>query len=314
MKALWIIPLLSAALWGLEPVRKIPLLGSAIDTALKGEILITGGDAGAIERFRLGEAKPFEQIVLPPVESLFGPHPPKIYSVDQSGAGALLWIAESKAGEGRSLSFKAPNQAPQTWIAPSENRLLRKARFLPGGGVFAAEVGGVVALLDASGRTVYRKTVMGSSFSDFALSQKGDLAAIAGESGEVLIFDLQRGETLRRLSGGNKDNIYRIDWKSGRVITAGQDRIAAVYDDKSGGYDRFETPFLISAAALSPSAARVAYVQDESGAIAVAERAGGRVLATLRGHYALVGHILFVDENRLITGGDDNFLLEWRIP
>lgn len=313
MRILLILIAVVWTLFALEPVRTIPLPGSAIDAAVTGGILVTGGDAGTVSLLRLGENKPFESIKLPPIEGLFGPRAPKIYAVDRNEKGALLWIAEGRANEGRALTLREPNGAQRVLIGPQERRLLRKARFVPGG-IFAVEVGGIARLITLEGTERYAKAVMGSSFSDFALSPDGREAALCGESGEVIVLDIATGEIRRRFKGGNLDNVYRIDWKGEYLITAGQDRLAVVYHQTGGAVKKIPSSFLISAAALSPSGNRLAYVSDESGAISVHDRDLGTLAAVLKGHFAMVGILVFTDENRLITGGDDNFLLEWRIP
>ena len=313
MRVLWSLFLAAAVLFGLEPVRKIPLQGNVIDLIAQEGVLLAGGDAGVVQWFKTGETKPFKTLKLDPIETAFGPQPPKIYSVDRDAKGRVLLIVQGSGNEGRVL-YLYENDQLKMLIAPSQNRLLRKARFVSEDKIFVMEVGGIALLLDRDQKEpLYQKSIMGSSFNDFALNGEKSQAAIAGESGEVLIFDVLNGKTLKRIRG-NKDNVYRVDWRKNFVITAGQDRLAFLSNVSSGEQKSYETPFLITTAALSPTADRLAYVLDESGEIGVFDRGSEVLLARLKGHFAMVGTVIFLDENHLITGGDDNFLLEWRIP
>lgn len=295
------------ALFALEPIAKLDLKGSAIDLIAKDDLIVSGGDAGAVEIFK--NHKPFKSFQLADVENAFGKAPPKIYSLDLMDE-KLLVVSEGNALEGRTLAiYSFAGDLISELISAKKRDLIRKARFVANNQIFIMEVGGTARLLDLAGHEIYSKEILGSSFSDFALNASKTKAAIASEAGDVKVVDIASGKVEKSLTGGSKDNIYKISWQEDLIATSGQDRIVAIFS--STGVRQIHSDFLVSAVALSRS--KIAYVKDESGSIAVVDLAKDSEVATLSGHFAMVSNIVFTNESDLITGGDDRFLLLWRI-
>lgn len=288
---------------------KITLKGTAIDVVYKDSFVVVGGDAGVVQVFK--NDKLFASFALPLVENAFGKSAPKIYSVDLQ-ADQLLIVSESDALKGRKLAlYSFDGKIIKELVSPDQGEMIRKARFVNSSEIFVMEIGGTASLISLDGKQVYKKDILGSSFSDFDLDSTGAKVAIASESGEVVVINTADGKVAKRLVGGSRDNVYKLSWQKDLIATSGQDRLVAVFLP-NGDVKRIESDFLISAVAISPNATKLAYVKDESSTIAVVDLATLSEIAVLKGHFAMVSNIVFIDDRTLISGGDDSFLLKWR--
>jgi WD40 repeat protein len=298
-----------------QPVARTPLAGSSFDLNIKGDRILASTSGGTVEALSWGEEQSRRFVALEAQAGDFGPAMPRIYSADQNASGTLALIYQGAGGLGRALALQHPDGTMRELVGAQQRRSFRKVRFVAPNRLFVMGVGGVAWLFDtASGEALYQKPVMGYAFSDFVLSPDRTQVALTGESGAVVIVAIESGEVVKRLTGGSRDNAYSIDWKGGVIATAGQDRRLSLYDVAGTSVQHIDTDFLISAVALSPSGSQVAYVCNEASDIALYDRKADREIARLTGHFAMVGHIAFVDEKRLISGGDDSYLLHWRLP
>jgi len=169
-----------------------------------------------------------------------------------------------------------------------------------------------VALLDTvSKKELYRTQLSESKFSDFMLNEEKTQAVFACESGVLSILDVKSGKVIRELKGQNVDNVYKVDYKSGMVSGAGQDRRGSLYEVKSGKGSYIPGDFLIYATALSPSAKKVAFAMDEKNNISIYNTAGKSKIALLKGQKSTLNVIIFQDENRLFSASDDNSVMVW---
>ena len=124
---------------------------------------------------------------------------------------------------------------------------------------------------------------------------------------------MKSGKVLKELEGQNVDNVYKVDFKSGMVSAAGQDRRGALYDAKSGKGSYIEGEFLIYATALSPSASKVAFAMDEKNNISIYSTSNKSKMALLKGQKSTLNVVIFKDENVLFSASDDNTIMVWNL-
>ncbi|MDD5717921.1 MAG: hypothetical protein PHW64_09020 [Sulfuricurvum sp.] len=247
---------------------------------------------------------------IPPITDSWGETKgQKIMSLDLSPDTKLLAVA----GEDGSLYVARGGKITKT--AYSTRTVIKKIAFFSDTRVVLALLSNEVVFFDlVTNKTL--KTLNGgtSPLSDLALSSDRKLAAIAGEAGNVSLIDTGAMKIVKVIRGGNVDNIYKIDFKNAHIVTAGQDRRAIVYTQNGKSYLRFDGTFLIYAAALSPSASRMAAAMDEQNLITVFDVAKREKIATAKGHETTLNRIVFIDEKRFVSCADENKILFWEIP
>ena len=233
----------------------------------------------------------------------------KIMSIDLSSdtktlivAGEDGWLYTIREGKVGKTSFFTKT-------------VVKKIAFISDTKVMLALLSNEVVFFDLkTNRTVKILSCGTSPLSDMALTKDKKTAVIGGEAGIVSVIDTGMMKIIRRIQGGNVDNIYKIDIQSDRVLTAGQDRRAILYTLDGKSFVRFEGSFLIYTAALSPSAGVMAAAMDEENLISVYDTFKRQKIATAKGHSATLNRIVFIDEKRFVSCADENKILFWELP
>ena len=237
---------------------------------------------------------------------------PKVFSVDYLD-GAYLGVVQSTFGSRRLFIVKDGKK--RELISDKEDLFITKAKFIDKNRVIYALLGNDIVLIDINKKEeLYHLHVNYSHFSDFKLNEDKTLLATSCESGEISIINVESGKIDKVLSGANVDNVYKVDFKSDKVLGAGQDRRGVVYDLMLGGYDRFDANFLIYAGALSPSAKLAAFAFTEDNDIVIFNLFSKEKVYTLRGQKSTLNTIIFKNEKELISGSDDKYIMIWRLP
>ncbi len=277
--------------------------------------IVASTNAGTIEIYKLSDAHLIKKIQFEPIKDFTGEEIlPKIFSVDALD-GAFNYLAVVQASNGARKLVLIEKDSKKELILEKENLFITKAKFINAQYVLVALMSNELILVDTkSGQKRYQVQINPSHFSDFALNESKNLVASSCESGEVSITDVMSGKTLFVLSGGNVDNVYKVDFKNQKVLAAGQDRRGIVYDTQTKAYDRFDAHFLIYAGALSPSAQLGAFAFDENNNIVIFDLPTKTKRYTLKGQKSTLNTILFVNENELVSGSDDKFIMIWRLP
>jgi len=151
-----------------------------------------------------------------------------------------------------------------------------------------------------------------SHFDDLALNEDKSKVATADESGEIFILNVADGKKVQTLSGQNVDNVYKIDFKQGVVITAGQDRRCAVYRPDSPAY-YLRGSFLIYAAGLSPSGKIGLYAANMENEVQVFNTRTKSKLSILKGHNATLTCFAFLNEKELFSAAEESDILFWKL-
>ena len=199
-------------------------------------------------------------------------------------------------------------------IDESNSQMIKKAKFVDENRVFIALMTNELILLDLnSKKEIYRNKINTSHFSDFVFNEDKSLVASTDESGEVTILNVNDGKVVKKLNGGNVDNSYKLAFKKNRILTSGQDRRAVVYDFNSGKFDRFQAPFILYACAISPSSNLGAWAFTEQNDIHIFNLNTKQEEYILKGQKSTMNTIVFINEDELISGSDDKFIMVWRL-
>ncbi len=294
-----------------SPVASIDINGTAKDMVLTDNKLVIATDMGHIEIYDTTSREKLQEISIPDVKDFMGDViAARVMSTDVIGEQYLLLSDSGKGGYSDLYLYK--NSTLTKLLGPEDKEAIIKARFVDEGHILLGYLSDEVALLDiVSKKELYRTQLSESKFSDFMLNEKKTEAVFSCESGVLSIVDVKSGKVIKELKGQNVDNVYKVDFKAGKVSGAGQDRRGSLYDVKRGTGSYIEGSFLIYGTALSPSGKKVAFAMDEKNNISIYSTLNKSKIALLKGQKSTLNVIIFQDENRLFSASDDNKIMVW---
>ncbi len=297
------------------PAHVFGAKGNVLDIVVQEKRIIAGTDAGSIETFDLETKAQESVVVFDGIKDFMGnPLAAKVYSVDVLRNGTTFLAVVQGQGSFREL-YIVREGVKERVLDASAQLMIKKAKFVSSKQVLLGLMSNELLLYDVEKKAaVYRFQINQSHFSDFALNETKTLAVTSDESGEIALVDVMMGKVLQTYKGGNVDNVYKVDFKKERILTAGQDRRGIVYERASGRFERFNADFLIYAGALSPSSNLGAWAFTENNAIAVFDLQAKTQRYTLEGQRSTMNTIVFVDEKTLVSGSDDPYIMLWRLP
>lgn len=289
--------------------------GNVQNIVIHGQNIVAGTSVGTLEVYKISDASLVKKITFEPIKDFTGETiAPKIFSVDAlEGADTYLSVVQASSGARKLVLIE--KGIMRELISEKENLFINKAKFIDSNRILIALMSNELILVDTkSAQKRYQVQINPSHFSDFALNESKSLVASSCESGEITVSDVSTGKMLYVLSGGNVDNVYKVDFKNQKILCAGQDRRGIIYDTQSKSYERFDGSFLIYAGALSPSANLGAFAFNEQNDIVIFDVISKAKKHTLKGQKSTLNTIVFVNEKELVSGSDDQFILIWRLP
>ena len=299
------------AVTSFTPVDTIEINGTSKDMVLYANHLVIATDMGHIEVHDIVKKQKIKEISLPDVKDFMGDMmPARVMSTDVINDTYLLLSDSGKGGYANLFIHK--DKKTELLIDHTAKKPVVKARFIDETHILLGYLGNEVSLFDTKSKTeLYKVQLSESKFSDFALNEDKSQVVFSCESGILSVVDVKSGKVLNALQGQNVDNVYKVDFKGGKVSAAGQDRRGALYDAKSGKGSYIEGSFLIYGTALSPSSKKVAFAMDEENNISVYNTSSKSKIALLKGQKSTLNVIIFKDENILFSASDDNTIMVW---
>lgn len=313
MKKICLILLLINFLYAkdIKPLFTLETRALVYDFVLDGTNLFVANDMGTIEVFDLFTQKKVDEIVLPPVFTLQGERTtPKIINLDRYN-GKTLFVSTTLKGFREVWLHDGFNLKK---IIKIEDKLsVRKVKFIDDKKFILGTIGHEMILYDRSDNfKMYRKHIEQSAFSDLMLSEDKKTMISSSESGRVSLIDVKSGAILEKYESQNVDNIYKISYKNGTIITAGQDRRVGVYPKNSEPY-YIKSDFLVYSVGLNPSGTLGVYSSGEENYLQVFDVKTKKMLNRLVGHNSLPTNIKFFNEKELFSSGDENRVFYWKI-
>lgn len=297
----------------IEPAQQIKVDGSAKDIVLGGDILYIGTDSGKMQRYNY-KTKTFGELVkFPDIKDFMGDtiHT-RVSSLDVMD-GRFIMLTDSGIGGYANIWLHENNQSIKL-ISHEDKRTIVKIRFIDKEHILFGYLSNEASLFDIkTKKELYKVQLEESKFSDFALSEDRNMAAFGCESGLITVIDTKTGKTVKKLSGINRDNTYKVAMQKGIVTGAGQDRRGAIYDLASGKGEFVEGSFLIYATGISPSAKKVAFAMDEQNNISIYSTMTKSKLYLLKGQKSTLNSIVFIDEETIVSASDDSTVMLWKL-
>ena len=315
MKIFFIISFLILSLFSkdLKPYKEIKFDSGVKDLIYHDSKVIVGTDSGKLQVYDLKKEKIVKTIQLPKIKDFMGDiKDTRVSSVDFLN-GKYLFISDSGHGGYFNVWIDENNQTKKI-ISDAEKRSLVEAKFIDDKHILLANLGNEISLYDLDKKKdIYKVQVSESKFANFALNEDKSKVAVSCESGIIYVLDTKTGKILKELKGVHVDNVYKVDFKSGKISGAGQDRRASLFDVKSAKGSYIKGSFLIYATGLSPDASKVAYAMDEQNNIYVYDTLTSSLLFKLKGQKSTLNSIVFADNETIFSASDDEYVIMWKI-
>ena len=199
-------------------------------------------------------------------------------------------------------------------IKDTERQFIARAKFLDENHIIYALLSNQIYLYDIKNKKILKEIqISQSKFSSFRLTQDKSKLVVCDESGVISMLDSKSFDILKTFRYQNLDNVFQVDIKDNLILTAGQDRRAAVYNlDTNKAYYK-EYSFLIYAAALSPSTKLAAVASDEENNVTIFDTSSQANLYKLTENKATLSNILFLNENEIFVTSDDKQINYYKI-
>jgi len=309
---LFIITFLQLDAKEIEPLYTLKTSGGFVtDVVLDGDKIYVATDMGSVDIFALGSEKMIAQIVLEPVISGRGElMPAHISRIDRQNSKTLI-VSMGKDNY-RNVWIEEGGKLKQI-IDERKKLLIREAHFVDDDRIVFGTFDADIVLYNISeGYKSYEKANSQSTLSDLVLSADAKTMVTADESGAVRVYEVESAKLNSEYDSQNVDKIYSVAYSNGVVVTGGEDRRVAVYQEGVKPY-HLKSDFLVYAVGVSPNGKTGVYSDGESQVLQLFNTTTKKKLDRLVGHKEIVNKIIFISEHSLISSGEQNELFFWKI-
>lgn len=295
----------------LIPYSRFYSVGFVNDFVVHENLLYVANDMGTVDIFDINSAKIVNQISLPPITSSFNKIiPPDVLSVDYINNKVLI-LSVGENGYRNVWTYE--NNMLKNIISEDKKLMIKEARFVDNEKIVLSTLGSDMILHDMSENyNIYNSHVSHSAMGDFLLSSDKQKIIMADESGEVKIIDTTSSNTMERFSSQNVDNIFKVAYANGVIITAGQDRRVGVYAQNQEPY-HIKSNFLVFCVGISPSGKIGAYSSGQENILQLFNTKTKEYSDRLVGHKNIINQIKFIDENEIFSSSRDNYIFRWKL-
>jgi hypothetical protein len=296
----------------LTPTSSLLASGGVIDLVLNNDKLYASTAASSVDIFDIKTQERIDSIKMPKIKDFLGDViDSKIYSVDVLENNILILSQGDKGG--RNLDIYKDGKF-ENIIKDTERQFIARAKFLDENHIIYALLSNQIYLYDIKNKKILNEIqISQSKFSSFRLTQDKSKLVVCDESGVISMLNSKNFDILKTFRYQNLDNVFQVDIKDNLILTAGQDRRAAVYNlDTNKAYYK-EYSFLIYAAALSPSTKLAAVASDEENNVTIFDTSSQANLYKLTQNKATLSNILFLNENEIFVTSDDKQINYYKI-
>ena len=285
--------------------------GFVSDVILDGDKIYVATDMGSVDIFALGSDKMIGQIMLEPVRSGRGELiPARISRIDRIDGKTL--IVSMGAGNYRNVWIEEGGKLTQI-IDEHKKLLIREAHFVDNNRIVFGTFDADLILYNISeGYKSYEQANSQSTLSDLTLSSDGKTMVASDESGAIRMYDVESAKIIGEYDSQNVDKVYSVAYSEGVIVTGGEDRRVAVYQEGVKPY-HLKTSFLVYAVGLCPDGKHGVYSDGEAQVLQLFNTTTKKKLDRLVGHKEIVRKIIFISENALISSGEQNELFFWKL-
>lgn len=286
-------------------------MGHVNDFVVVQNKIYIANDAGTVDVFDLNTQKVINHIVLDPITSRLGELvSPNILSVDYLNGKVLI---VSMGTDAYRNVWVYENFELKKIIGEDKKLTLKEARFADDEKILLGTFGSEILLHDLGEQyNLYKRHVSQSTLGDIELSENKKEVVMSDESGKIRLIDVQTSETLKVFSSQNVDNVYRVAYANGVIITAGQDRRVAVYQEGEKDY-HIKSDFLVYCVGITPSGKTGVYSSGEQSDLQLFNTKTKEKTNILVGHSGIVNQIKFINETELFSCERSPYVYYWRL-
>lgn len=283
--------------------------GLVSDFVIDEDKLYVAHDEGSVEIFNILSQKKVGEIAIMPRKTAMGDWVnSKILSVDRHN-GKTLIVSSGENGY-RNVWIHDGVHLKQI-ISTKKKIAVKEARFLDNENFVFGTLGyDVIRYTLNDNYSASKKHIEESSFSDMVMSEDKKSMVTASESGQVMLLDSHSGNIIKKFKPLNLDNIYKLAYKNGTIITAGQDRRVGVYPKNAEPYF-IKSDFLVYAVGLSPSAKIAVYSANKECDLQLFNVETGKKTDILKGQNSIPSTIKFFNEDGFFSAGYGNTIYYW---
>jgi len=297
----------------IKPIATIEVSGLVSDFVEDDRLLYVATDAGVVDIIDLFSQEIVSQIRFDPLETMHGDKiPTRVHSIDRFEGKTLLvtsgisayrnvWIHDGK---------KPINQRLKKIIDEKKHLMPKRAFFSADGKIILGTFGSDIVLYDNhEAYSVYNTHISESTMGGMALSSDKKKMVISDESGAARLIDINSSNVEKTFTSQHVDNIYSVAYSKDVILTAGQDKRVGVYCNDEAFH--IKSDFLVYCVGISPSGKIGAYSSGIAHDLQLFNTIDGSKTDRLKGHQATPNKIMFVDENTLISAGDEYIIYFW---
>ncbi len=292
------------------PTKTLNISAGATDLVINDNKLFVSTNAGIINIFNLKNFKPISNITIPQIKNFMGEiSNSKIYSIDVLNNKVLI-LSQGKKGARKIDIFE--NGELRNIISDEKHLFIAQAKFINEKEIIFSLLSNELLLYNMNKKKIiYNKQISQSRFSYFSLSKNKKEILIADESGNLKLCSVKTGDLVKTYKGKNLDNVFQVDYKNGKIITAGQDRRAVFYSKNDTYYK--ESNFLIYSCALNSNGKLAAYSSNENNDVAIFDTSSKKDLYQLKENKMTLSKILFINDNKILVASDDDKINYYKI-
>ena len=286
--------------------------GGITDLVIKNGKLYVATKASKVDIFDINTKEKISSITLPKIKDFMGDEiNSKIYSVDVLKDSILILSQGNKGG--RAIHIYKDSKLKEI-ISAKEKMYIARAKFVSEDKILFALLSNELYLYDLkTNKKIYDIQLSQSKFSNFSLNEDRKQVVVADESGILKLVDVASSDLIKTFAKQNLDNVFQVDIKNNIILTAGQDRRAAVYDVKANSAYHKNTSFLIYSAGLSPSGKIAGIASNEQNEVKVFNTKTQRDLSMLKGNNTTLTNIVFINEKEVFVTSDDERINYYKI-
>lgn len=286
--------------------------GSVTDIVLKNEKIYVGTAASKVDIFDIKTQELIKSINIPKIKDFMGDEiDSKIYSVDVLEEMILILSQGSKGG--RAIHIYRDSKLTEV-ISAEKRMFIARAKFIDEKRIIFSLLSNEIYLYDLEeNKNILESQISQSKFSYFALSEDKKRVVIADESGILQMLDTNTFEVLEVFKKQNLDNVFQVDFKNNIILTAGQDRRAAVFSINEKNAYHKDASFLIYSVGLSPSGELGAIAINEDNEVSIFNTKTKQNLSLLKGNRTTLTNIIFINEKEVLVSSDDERINYYKI-